>query len=414
MSRTDVLVVGAGPAGSATAYHLARRGVDVVVCDRASFPREKVCGDGLTPRGVSALQRMGVDPTEPGFVRIDGLRVRGGGVRLELPWPRVRSQPSFGVVRTRHDLDHLLVQRAQKAGARVWEETEAAEPLIGPDGWVGGASLLRGARDQERTPEQIRARFVVAADGAASRFAGRAGVRRDHAAPLGIAARRYYRTNRYQDGMFESWLELRDGDRLLPGYGWVFPVGDGILNVGAGLLNSYPGFRDITARGVFDVFLRQLPPSWGIDEDSAVGPLLSGGLPMAMNRRPLAVPGLLLAGDAGGMINPFNGEGIAYAIESGELAAELIHGALASGRPALAQLYPEELRRRYGRYYNAGRIFVRLLGHPWVMQAVTRFGLPRRKLMALLLKGMANLSDGPGGGAQDRILHAILRMVPER
>jgi geranylgeranyl reductase family protein len=414
MIEADVLVVGGGPTGAATAYHLARHGVDVLVCDKASFPREKVCGDGLTPRGVAALHQMGVDTAEPGFVRIDGLRVRGAGVRLELPWPEVESYPSFGVVRTRHDLDHLLLRRAEKAGARVWEEAEATEPVIDGNGWVRGASVLRGPREEDRRREEVRARFAVAADGASSRFAGRAGVRRDPARPLGVAARRYFRTDRYQDAMFESWLELWDGPRLLPGYGWVFPVGDGVLNVGAGLLNTYREFRHVSPRKVFDIFVRQLPESWGLTEENAVGPLLSGPLPMGMNRVPLAAPGLLVAGDAGGIINPFNGEGIAYGIESGQLAAEMIHEALVSGRPGVAHLYPQELRRRYGRYFSVGRAFVRAVGKPWVMRAATRYGLPRRRFMAFLLRVMANLTDGRQGDVEDRIMHALVRMAPER
>jgi flavin-dependent dehydrogenase len=135
---------------------------------------------------------------------------------------------------------------------------------------------------------------------------------------------------------------------------------------------------------------------------------------MGMNRVPLAAPGLLVAGDAGGIINPFNGEGIAYGIESGQLAAEMIHEALVSGRPGVAHLYPQELRRRYGRYFSVGRAFVRAVGKPWVMRAATRYGLPRRRFMAFLLRVMANLTDGRQGDVEDRIMHALVRMAPER
>jgi geranylgeranyl reductase family protein len=412
VTEADVLVVGGGPAGAATAYHLARHGVDVLVVDKSSFPREKVCGDGLAPRGVAALLAMGVDPTEPGFERVDGLRVHGDGVSLELPWPALATFPSYGVVRTRHDLDHVLLQRAEKAGARVWERSEAVDPIV-EDRWVRGAGILRGERDDHRERLDVRARFVIAADGASSRFAGRAGVRRDPTRPLGIAARRYFRSPHDTAGMFESWLNLWDGSRLLPGYGWIFPVGDGVLNVGAGLLNTYQAFRDVSARRVFDLFLQQLPPEWELTEEHAAGPLLSGPLPMGMNRRPLSMPGLLVVGDAGGAVNPFNGEGIAYAMESGELAAELLHDALVTGRAGVVQLYGAEMRRRYGRYYALGRAFVRAIGRPWVMRAATRYGLPRRRFMAFLLRLMANLSDGKDGDAEDRIMAALVRLAPE-
>jgi len=138
--ETDVLVVGAGPGGSATAYHLARHGIDVTVVERSAFPREKVCGDGLTPRGVAALLKMGVDPAEPGFERVKGLRVHSREATIELPFPQLRTFPDYGLVRTRHDFDALLIQRAQKAGARLMERTEAVEPII-TDGWVRGATI---------------------------------------------------------------------------------------------------------------------------------------------------------------------------------------------------------------------------------------------------------------------------------
>jgi geranylgeranyl reductase family protein len=405
----DVLVVGSGPAGSAAAHHLARHGVDVLCVDKSTFPREKVCGDGLTPRGVRALQHLGVDPTEPGFVRIDGLRVYGPTVSLDLPWPRLESLPDFGVVRTRHDLDHLLVQRAVKAGARLWERAEALGPLV-DDGWVVGARVRR----EDGEPETVRARYVLAADGAASRFAQKAGVRRVADRPLGVAARRYYRSPREQGTWFESWFDLWENGVILPGYGWIFPVGDGILNVGAGLLNTTSFFKEISPRKMLDVFVRSLPQEWGIGEDNAAGEVLSGPLPMGMNRRPLALPGLLLLGDAGGVVNPFTGEGIAYAIESAEVAAELVHAALATGRPGLAHAYPIELRRRYGRYFTVGRAFARAIGNPTLMRLSVLHAFPRERLMRFALRMLANLTDGREGDLDDKLMDWVVRIAPER
>lgn len=410
MTETDVLVVGGGPAGSATAYHLARHGVDVLLVDKAKFPREKVCGDGLTPRGVKAVMNMGVDPMEPGFVRIAGLRVYGPTVRLTLPWPKLTKFPDFGVVRTRHDLDALLLKQALKAGATVWEGTEALNPIT-DKGWVQGASVRRDDGEKEQT---VRSRFVIACDGASSRFASKVGVRRDPARPLGVAARRYYRSPRAWEPYFESWFDLWKKDLILPGYGWIFPVGDGILNVGAGLLNTTSHFKEIPVRRMLDEFVRRFPEDWGLTEENEAGPVLSGPLPMGMNRRPLAVPGLLLAGDAGGLVNPFTGEGIAYAIESGELAAEMVHEALVKGRPGLAQAYPIELRRRYGRYFTAGRAFARAIGNSRFMRNAVTHGFPRDRLMRFLLRVLANLTDGKEGDLDDRVMHAVIRMMPER
>jgi geranylgeranyl reductase family protein len=406
--EADVLVVGAGPGGAAAAYHLARHGIDVAVLDRSSFPREKVCGDGITPRGVAAMIRMGVDPDEPGYERVRGLRVHSRETTIDLPWPELRTWPDFGLVRTRHDFDHILVQRAQKAGARMLERTEALEPLI-DDGWVVGA-MVRPSDDGSE-PSAARARIVIAADGAASRFASAAGVVRDDSRPLGIAARRYYRTDHTPGPWFESWLDLWEGDMLLPGYGWLFPLPDGTVNLGAGLLNTFRGFRKVSAQRLFDAFARMLPGSFGISEGTAAGRLLSGPLPMGFNRTPAAVPGMLVVGDAVGAVNPFNGEGIAYAMETGEIAAELAHEALVRGRPGIAATYPILLRERYGRYFRMGRAFARLIGRPAIMGRATKHLLPRPRVMRFAMRMLANLSDGRDGDAQDRLLYVLERLA---
>ena len=143
----DVIVVGAGPAGSATAAYLARAGVDVLVLEKASFPREKVCGDGLTPRAVKALVGMGVPVGEQdGWVRNQGLRIIGGGVRLELPWPELSSYPGYGLVRTRLDFDEILARTAQKAGARLLEGVTVTGPVLDDSGRITGVTARPGRR----------------------------------------------------------------------------------------------------------------------------------------------------------------------------------------------------------------------------------------------------------------------------
>jgi menaquinone-9 beta-reductase len=407
--ETDVLVVGGGPGGAAAAYYLARQGIDVTVVDKASFPREKVCGDGLTPRSVAALLRMGIDTDDPGFERVEGLRVYSRGATIELPWPELSSWPGYGLVMPRAGFDHLLIQRAQKAGARVRELMEAIEPIL--DGsWVTGARV-RPSDDKTAEPTEIRARFTIAADGAASRFAAPAGVRRDDSRPLGIAARRYYRTSYHPGPWFESWLDLWEGDLLLPGYGWLFPVAGGQLNLGAGLLNTFKDFKQVSAQRLFTAFSTMLPAEWGISEETAEGRVLSGPLPMSLNRVPQVVPGMLVIGDAAGAVNPFNGEGIAYAMETAETAAGLVHEALVKDRPAIAMMYPSLLQERYGDYFRIGRGFAKIIGRPAIMGAATRHLLPNRRVMGFAMRLMANLTDGPGGDRQDRLFHLMERIA---
>jgi menaquinone-9 beta-reductase len=407
--ETDVLVVGGGPGGAAAGYYLARQGIDVTVIDKASFPREKVCGDGLTPRSVAALLRMGIDTDDARFERVKGLRVHSRRTTIELPWPELSSWPGYGLVMPRSEFDALLIERAQKAGARLIERTDALEPIFDA-GWTVGAKV-RPTDDKDAEPSEIRARFVVAADGAASRFGGPAGIRRDDSRPLGIAARRYYRTDYHPGPWFESWLDLWEGDLLLPGYGWLFPVAGGQINLGAGLLNTFKDFRKISAQRLFDAFASMLPSGWGISEGSTEGRVLSGPLPMSFNRTPQAVPGMLLVGDAAGAVNPFNGEGIAYAMETAEVAAELIDEALVKDRPGITMMYPTVLRERYGDYFRIGRGFAKIIGRPSIMGAATRFMLPNPKVMAFAMRLMANLTDGADGDAQDRLFAAMERIV---
>ncbi len=256
---------------------------------------------------------------------------------------------------------------------------------------------VRPADDKDAEPTEIRARFTIAADGAASRFAKPAGVRRDDSRPLGIAARRYYRTSYHPGPWFESWLDLWEGDLLLPGYGWLFPVAGGQINLGAGLLNTFKDFKKISAQRLFDAFSTMLPSEWGISEDTAEGRVLSGPLPMSLNRVPQAVPGMLLIGDAAGAVNPFNGEGIAYAMETAEVAADLVHEALVKDRPG----HRDDVSDR------AARALRRLLhDRPWVREAdrASRDHEPRNALPAAepARDGLRDAGDGEPHGRPRR------------
>ena len=223
--ETDVLVVGAGPGGSAAAYHLARHGIDVTVVEKATFPREKVCGDGLTPRSVKAIQDMGIDTDDPRFERVIGLRVHARRTTIQLPWPDLTTFPPFGLVMPREGFDHLLAQRAVKAGARLLEATEAVAPVF-DDGYVRGATVRAARASATPSPPTIRARYVIAADGAASRFGKPAGVDAGPAQAARASPRAATTACDYHPGpWFESWLDLWDGDLLLPGLRLAVPGG---------------------------------------------------------------------------------------------------------------------------------------------------------------------------------------------
>ncbi|HEV2088913.1 MAG TPA: geranylgeranyl reductase family protein [Cryptosporangiaceae bacterium] len=420
--EADVIVVGAGPGGSAAAYHLASAGLDVLVLEKTEFPREKVCGDGLTPRSVQSLLNMNLDTSEEaGWLRNQGLRVIGGGMRLELPWPELASYPGYGLTRTRMDLDDLIAQAAVKAGARLQTSTTVTGAVLDAAGRVVGVEATLGP---EKTPATYRAPLVIAADGVSGRFALSLGLARDEKRPMGVAVRRYYQSPRHDDDYLESWLELWDKgtgrdagkERLLPGYGWIFGLGDGRSNVGLGILNTSASFQHVDYRALLKGWLAGLPPEWGYAEENADGPVRGAALPMGFNRKPHYRQGLMLVGDAGGMVNPFNGEGIAYAMESGQIAAEVAADALGhpegTQRERTLHSYPTLLTERYGGYYRLGTVFVKLIGNPNVMKLATRHGLPRPLLMKFVLKLLANLTDPRGGDAMDRVINGLTRITP--
>jgi len=411
--EADVIVVGAGPAGSSAAFYLAQAGLDVLLLEKSRFPREKVCGDGLTPRGVKALVGMGISISErDGWIRNKGLRVIGAGKRLELPWPELASYPGYGLVRARTDLDQTLARRAQQAGARLLEGVTVTGPVRDErTGRVTGVTArTAGGGDGSYT-----SRVVVAADGNSSRLSVAMGLRKRDDRPLGVAVRTYYRTPRHDDDYLESWLDLWDGDRLLPGYGWIFGMGDGTSNVGLGLLNTSAAFGNTDYHALLRRWLRGMPAEWGLVEDNRTQPIRGAALPMGFNRTPHYRDGLLLAGDAGGMVNPFNGEGIAYAMESGEILARTVAQALARPRRAETERvlagYPRALREAYGGYYALGRAFVQAIGRPGLMRFATRHSMSRPALMRFALKLLANLTD-PGGDAADRLVNGLSKLAP--
>jgi len=405
----DVIVVGAGPGGSTAAAHLARSGARVLLLEKTTFPREKVCGDGLTPRAVKCLLSLGIDTAD--WPRNRGLRIYGGKHRLELDWPDLASFPSYGLVRPRVDFDEVLARTAQKSGAVLREATSVTGPLRDErTGRIVGVTIKDGST--------LRAPLVLAADGVSARTALGAGIGKRDDRPMGVAVRGYLVSEaRSNDPYLESHLELWDGPpgqgRLLPGYGWVFGVGDGTVNVGLGILNTSDAFGHVDYKDLLRRWLGNIPDLTG---HQLIGPLRGGALPMGFNRRPHYRDGLLLIGDAAGAVNPFNGEGIAYAMETAQTAADIAIQALARpagpAREQALSAYPAALSAQYGGYFTLGRWFVSLIGHPAVMRLAANYGLPRPTLMRFTLKLLANLTDPRGGDVLDRLINGLSRMAP--
>ena len=216
----DVIVVGAGPAGSAAAYHLANAGLDVLLLEKTAFPREKVCGDGLTPRGTKQLINMGIDISEEaGWIRNYGLRIQGAGHQLQLDWPDLASHPNYGLTRNRMDFDDMLARQAVKAGARLRERTNVTGPILDDKGDIVGVTAKPVDDNGRRAGADIeyRAPLVMAADGNSSRLSIAMGLHKRDDRPMGVAVRTYFTSPRTDDDYLESWLELWADDPKQPG-----------------------------------------------------------------------------------------------------------------------------------------------------------------------------------------------------
>lgn len=401
----QVLVVGGGPGGASAAFWLAQRGVDVLLVEKKHYPREKACGDGLTPRAVRQLTDMGFDFDRPDIHRVVGLRSYAGDVMLEMPWPEHSVYPNWGATLRRSDLDGRVAALAESAGATVLQGVEAVAGV--EDGKLTAVELRRPGEEAEVVVPQ----FVVVADGSLSRFGRQLGATRRKDYPFGLAVRGYWESPNSTDGFIESQLDIRDGKgRAMPGYGWVFPMGDGTINVGAGLVSTFKGWKDINTSRILEAYLAELPGHWQVGSEPVARPI-GGKLPMAFSVGPKSGQNWVLVGDAAGAVNPFNGEGIDYAYETGRLAAGLIADALATSNSDALAAYDEMLAAEYAAYHRVARIFVSVIGNPSVMRTLTTVGMRSRPLMEWVLKVMANLLEPEERGMAEKVYVAIERAV---
>ena len=402
--------MGGGPAGSAAAYWLAREGHEVTLVEKKEYPREKTCGDGLTPRAILQLSEMGFDFDVPEFHRITGLRsYAGDDLMIEMEWPEHSRFPNWGGVIRRKDLDSQVARLAEKEGVLIREKT-TAHPVI-EDGRLNRVRLQNGSGEEVLTPE-----VTIIADGSMNRFGRDLGTTRRRDYPLGMAARGYYTSPRSDDPFLESQLDLRDSSgATMPGYGWVFPLGDGTVNVGVGLLSTFKKWKDINTTHMMNDYVATAPDYWGLNEESKLSKPMGGKLTMSFSKGPLVGHNWLTIGDAAGAINPWNGEGISYAYETGRIASGFVAEALGSDDLSLLRRYPQHLQDEYGLYYKMARIFVKLIGYPSVMRTLAHTGLRNRPLMEWTLKVMANLLDEDDKHMGERTydaLAAVVRTLP--
>jgi len=378
---TDVLVVGAGPSGSAAAAWCARGGLDVILADAAEFPRDKACGDGLTPRAIDELHKLGLSTWLSEQQGNRGLRAAGFSQELYLPWPG-GSLPDHGAAVSRMVLDAAIRDVALVAGAQALSGYRALDAQH--DGRRVTGVTFRGAEG----PVTVRCDRLVVADGARSQLGRVLGRQWHRSTAYGVAIRAYVSSARSDDSWISSHLELRGltGD-LLSGYGWIFPLGSGRVNIGVGTLATARRPAELNLRDLLDQYAAGQQGAWELD-----GPLeapASALLPMGGAVSGVSGANWMLIGDAAGCVNPLNGEGIDYGLETGHLAADLL---VQQSSPAdLAAVWPNLLRARYGSAFSVARRLAALLTVPGLLSTLGPIGMRSHGLMTVALRVMGNL-----------------------
>jgi geranylgeranyl reductase family protein len=387
----DIAVIGAGPAGAAAAIQAARSGARVVAFDKAPHGRDKSCGDGLTPRAVGALNELKIDLSDAH--RIDGLRMIANRTQRELLWPTTGRFPSHGAVWPRRRFDAAVADAAAEAGAEMVWSTEAIPVIDG--GSVTGV---------DAGGQRINAGLVVVATGAPGSVARMLGATRVPGEPYGLAIRTYVESPRHLDRHLEATLTMRDANgNSVPGYGWMFPAGDGTVNIGVGALSTMKGFKGLNLNSLLDIYYDQVREAW------EAGPYLerprAWRLPMTVARR--HGPGWVAVGDAAGLVNPMNGEGIDYGLESGMLAADLF-----LEDPATApERYDRLIGEKFDGFLRTGRRFSFLIGHPWILNTGLRFAVGTQAVADITLQVMGNLVDSDTPGMSGRVLRLADRLL---
>jgi len=346
----------------------------VLVIDSAQFPRDKACGDGLTPRAIAEMQQLGLGPWLDGRIAHHGLRMSGFGAEVEIPWPGA-SFPKVSSAVPRTELDDRIRMVAVDDGAKMKLGVKAVSVEKDSSGRVSGVVLDSG--------EVVRCSSLIVADGARSTL-GRALGREWHKETVyGVAIRGYIATPRASEPWITSHLELRSpAGEVLPGYGWIFPLGNGEVNIGVGALATSKRPAEAALRPLMNYYTDLRRSEWGFSGEPRAG--LSALLPMGGAVSGVAGPNWMLIGDAAACVNPLNGEGIDYGLETGRLAVSLL------GSGPYTDAWPAVLHSHYAQGFSVARRLALLLTFPRFLPATGPVAMRSSSLMKIAVRVMGN------------------------
>jgi geranylgeranyl reductase family protein len=404
-STYDTIVLGAGPGGSATAHYLALQGLKVLLLDKSDFPRDKTCGDALTPGALRVIDDIGLldNLLQVGY-RTNSMEISApNGRSITAPIPKIPDSPGFALIVPRMTLDNAIRERALSSGAtfkrmRVTTVEQKSNGVV-----VTG--------DRQSNTASFRAPLVVIATGASTKVLLQMGILKQ-LPPMMVAARAYFED---VSGLSDQTHFHFDGVPL-PGYGWVFPVSETAANVGAGFFaTDRTRYRmPATPRKAFDTFLNIPSIQAMLSYARQVGPVKGYPLRVDFATSPTFADRVVLVGEAAGLVNPLSGEGIDYALESGKVAAEHIVSMFATGdfSPSNLELYDQALRQRFQRLFvfcNRVRdVALNQFALNWLVRIATR----RTDLRMLLLNIVLNNPDIAVDVSLRKILRAIVIPSP--
>jgi menaquinone-9 beta-reductase len=414
--RYDVVVVGGGPSGAATASWLSRWGHRVAIVDRTVRHASNDGASGspglvITPRGVQRLIELGVDPLERGWHRHRGLRLRCDGRSLDVVWSNAASATRASVGVRRQVLRRALLARARDDGAVLLSGHEATTPLV-ERGFVRGTEI-RQVADAETS--RLQADYVVVADGAGSRFGRQLGTLRTTTWPSLTIIRGQWSARHHDEVWVESSFGVLEpeGERLVATTE-VIPLGDGHLAVEIHIPSTVRDTASLHLPSLLDHVATRLADRWGLEPHALLGRPQLQRIPVGLSIRPRSGPTFVVVGDAAATVNPFNGDGLAFGLESARRAAEALHEALRTSDPTMLANYSRSLEQSLGSYFKLGRLFLRTTRRPGVASLVGRSAMRLPATTGRALRFMTGLADveTPADPAQRAAL-ALARSLPE-